>query len=193
MEKILSKISQIKKQNDNDKILIAIDGFGGAGKSSLARSIVANLEEAKHIEFDWFHHPQDRVSTYERFDNLRFKQEIVQPFRCGVSKLSFKKYNWGYIANKPELLENDSFEVEGISTLIVEGAMTLHEEIVDCFNLKIWVDIEAQESRARGIKRDIEEYGLQKETVLKAWEEWGIWEDQCLERDDRRKRADLMI
>ena len=45
----------------NHRMVIAIDGRGGAGKSSLARKLVENLPAAAHIEYDWFHLPQKKL------------------------------------------------------------------------------------------------------------------------------------
>ncbi len=58
MNEILLKIQAIRERQE--KLIVAIDGFGGAGKSSLARSLESALGEAKHIEFDWYHFHETR-------------------------------------------------------------------------------------------------------------------------------------
>lgn len=191
MNEILLKIAKLREQKE--RILVAIDGFGGAGKSSLARALIAEIGGARHIEFDWFHFPRDQVQADIRFDFERFKEEVVNPFYEGSSELQIRKYNWGYLADKPEELEKDSVRLGGVSILIVEGVMTLHEQLSEVIDLKIWVGADAKESRKRGIKRDIHEYGLKEENVIPAWKEWADWENKCLQLDDRRKRADLVI
>ncbi len=119
MEEILKHISQLKA--DHDRVLIAIDGYGGAGKSSLARSLVREFEDARHIEFDWFHRPRCEIKGDERFDTPRFRDEVIQPFLARAEEIKIRKYNWGYLANKPEALESETMSLAGASMLVVEG------------------------------------------------------------------------
>lgn len=191
VNEILSKIQGIKERQE--KLVVAIDGFGGAGKSSLARSLESALGEAKHIEFDWFHFPRDQIKNNIRFDFDRFEHEVVEPFKEKADRIQIGKYNWGYLAEKPEAIEPDWIDLAGVSCLLVEGVMTLSDELSDLTDLKIWVGTNAAECRKRGINRDIHEYGLKERNVIPAWKEWGEWEDNCLLIDDRRKRADIVI
>lgn len=191
IKKIANTINQ--RRSNHSRLLIAIDGFGGAGKSSLARNLVDSLKDAVHIELDWFHLPKNEILDDKRFDLQRLRKEVLDPFLAGALHVDFKRYNWGYLANKPERLEADLLSLSGISILIIEGCMALSPELSDITHYKIWVGKDAIESRKRGIRRDIEEYGLEESTVLEAWREWGEWEDRCLAREDRRKMADLVI
>jgi hypothetical protein len=71
--------------------------------------------------------------------------------------------------------------------------MTLSQEIADAFHLRIWVGDDSAKANQQGIKRDIKEYGLEEQTVLEAWKEWREWETRCLNREDRRERADFIV
>lgn len=191
MNEIFSKIKEIKERQE--KLIVAIDGFGGAGKSSLARSLESALGEAKHIEFDWYHFPRDQIRNDSRFDSHRFKHEVVEPFKANTARIQIGKYNWGYLAEKPEEIKPDSIDLVGISCLLVEGVMTLSKELSDLTDLKIWVGTDAEECRKRGMNRDIHEYGLKEKNVIPAWKGRAEMEDRCLLIDDRRKRADIVI
>jgi uridine kinase len=191
LNEILLKIQAIRERQE--KLIVAIDGFGGAGKSSLARSLESALGEAKHIEFDWYHFPRDQIRNDCRFDFQRFKHEVVEPFKANTARIQIGKYNWGYLAEKPEEIKPDSIGLAGVSCLLVEGVMTLSKELSDLTDLKIWVGIDVEECRKRGINRDIHKYGLKEKIVIPAWKEWADMEDRCLLIDDRRKRADIVI
>jgi uridine kinase len=77
--------------------------------------------------------------------------------------------------------------------LILEGCGVLSPALSECYDLRVWVDTAADESLARGMRRDIEEYGLDPKRVKEAWTEWSAWEAEALVRDDRRLRADLFV
>ncbi len=177
----------------NKKIIVAIDGYGGAGKSSLARKLVEEISLAGLVEFDWFHLPRNEIVSDDHFDVDRFQRQILIPFLDGSPTLFFQRYNWGYLAKREEALEPGSLAAEALQVLVIEGAMTLHQELCSSYHLKIWVATPPEVARKRGIKRDIEEYGLEEETVRKAWKEWGRWEDRCLDKDNRRERADFIV
>ena len=54
-------------------------------------------------------------------------------------------------------------------------------------------DTPAEEALARGIRRDIEEYGLDPSRTTAAWAEWSAWERSALARDNRKLRADVVV
>lgn len=94
------------------RAIVAIDGRGGAGKSSFARALVAAQPDSVGIEYDWFHLPQKEVSGRTRFDDERLAREVLTPFLAGEESVSLKRYNWGYLAGKedgPEMLSPSPF------------------------------------------------------------------------------------
>jgi uridine kinase len=191
IDKVVTHVERLRDQKS--RLVIAIDGRGGAGKSSLARALVARLARSAHIEHDWFHLPKAQVVDAHRFDHARLISEVIVPFRSGTSKLSFRRYNWGYLADKPDGFHDDLTTIEDKEILIIEGCETLHKSLVCHLDLSIWVDTPPQVALERGIRRDIDEYKLDPDSVNAAWREWSVWESESLARDDRRARADLMI
>jgi uridine kinase len=172
-------------------MFIAIDGLGGAGKSSLARALCAELPGAVHVEFDWFHLPKSEVTGDTRFDSQRVQNDLIIPFRAGYREFVFKRYNWGYLSGSPDGLADEPIQLRGVEVLVLEGCGTLGPELSHLYDLRIWVDTPPAEALARGMRRDIEEYGLDPTRVKSAWEEWKQWESRALAHDDRRLRADI--
>lgn len=174
--------------------IIAIDGFGGAGKSSLARAITAVIPGAAHVEYDWFHLPRAEItSAAHRFDYGRLTQEVMKPFRSGVRSFEIRRYNWGYLSGEVDGFAEEPVRLQEVEMIVVEGCGILNPAILNLFDLKIWVDTSAEESLARGVKRDIHEYGLEPQKVHSAWAEWSRWEAAALLQDNRRLRADILM
>ena len=72
---------------------VAIDGRGGAGKSTLARMLCEALPELIHIEYDWFHLPAGEVCAERRYDRQRFQAELLEPFLSRSPRLEYRRYN----------------------------------------------------------------------------------------------------
>lgn len=191
LSRILARLDAM--QEKESRPIIAIDGRGGAGKSSLARAIAAVVPHAAHVEYDWFHLPQSEMSLEHRFDYRRLTAELLAPFRSGERDFQFKRYNWGYLSGSPDGYADEPITLRGVDVLILEGCRVLTPPILDFFDLKIWVDTAPEEALTRGMRRDIDEYGLDPVKVQVAWEEWTMWEAQELAREDRRARADIIL
>ena len=180
-------------QAATSRLVIAIDGRGGAGKSSLARKVVAALPGAVHVEFDWFHLSKAEVRDDQRFDSARLIDEIILPFRAGSRDLECKRYNWGYLSGNPDGLAEEPIRLHGVEVIVLEGCGVLSPELARLFDLRIWLDTPAKEALVRGMRRDIEEYGLDPARVTAAWEEWAQWEARALAHDNRSLRADIRL
>jgi uridine kinase len=186
---ILRRIEGLRQKKS--QVIVAIDGRGGAGKSSLARALVSRLSRSAHIEHDWFHLPKVQVLDAHRFDHARLISEVISPFQSGTPKLNFLRYNWCYLAGIPDGFHATPIAIEDKEILVIEGCETLHQALVPYLDLAIWVDTDPKVSLERGIRRDIDEYKLDPQTVNASWKEWSAWEAERLAHDDRRSRADI--
>jgi uridine kinase len=191
IDHIISRVEALRRHES--RVVTAVDGRGGAGKSSLARSLVAALPKSAHIEHDWFHLPKNQVADGRRFDHERLVSEVISPFRSGSRVISFLRYNWGYLAGVADGFHETPITIEGPEILVIEGCETLHSSLVGHLDLRIWLDTDPEVSMERGIRRDIEEYKLDTDRVVAAWKEWSAWEAHSLARDDRRQRADIIL
>jgi uridine kinase len=191
MQNVLERITDCSSRLGH--ALVAIDGRGGSGKSTLARKLVSTLPDAAVIEFDWFYLPQNQVRCGTSHDFERFKAEVIEPFKLSTDALAFRKYNWGYLTGKVDGLESDVHRLPRTVVLIVEGCKVLNSEIAACFDLRVWVDTEAEEALRRGMQRDIEEYGLDPVKVKQLWKEWAESDSRSLVQEDRRLKADIVF
>ncbi len=188
---LLSRIEVLRK--DRGRVVVAIDGRGGAGKSSLARELTQRLSKSAHIEHDWFHFPKDHITAEQRFDHKRLIAEVISPFRAGSRGLKFLRYNWGYLAGTPDGFHETPISIPDVDILIIEGCETLHRSLAPHFDLCVWVDTPPEVSLERGMKRDIAEYHLDPVRVRECWTEWSAWEDESIAKEDRRGRADVTV
>lgn len=191
IDEILGRVEALRRQKP--RVVVAIDGRGGAGKSSLARSIVAKVSKSAHIEHDWFHLPKSQVTGAKRFDHERLVAEVIAPFRSGSRVLSFLRYNWGYLAGTSDGFHETPSTFENMDILVIEGCETLHSALTPHLDLGVWLDTSPEVSLEQGIKRDIDEYNLDPERVHAAWKEWSAWEAESPAREDRRKRAHIIL
>lgn len=191
LHEVVSRAEALRRERD--RVVIAIDGRGGAGKSSLARALVGRLSGSAHIEHDWFHLPRERVAEGRGFDHERLISEVIVPFRAGARELQFLRYNWGYLAGVPDGFHETPIVVSDAEMLVIEGCETLHRALAPHVDLRVWVDTPPDLSLERGMRRDIEEYHLDPERVRAAWKEWTEREFESLARDDRRAWADIIF
>lgn len=176
-----------------ERVALAIDGRGGAGKSSLARKVMAKFPKSVCVEYDSFHLPRAEMTLSRRYDPQRLQWAVLQPFREGKKKAVFKEYNWGYFAGMPDGFKEEPREVEFQPLLIVEGCATLCVELARSFDVCLWLEATPEEAFYRGYTRDTEEYGLDPTIAKVAWEEWAQWEKRVLLNDNRAERADFIL
>lgn len=145
-----------------DRVLIVgIDGFGGAGKSTLARRIVDHLGCGGVIAMDDFI-VKERMNddTWEHgWDRARLRAEVIDPVTRG-EPASYRRLLWDSITlDAPTTLRPDRL-------LIVEGITALHPDLRAAYSLSVWVDTPIEIARERGAARDA---GNENEGM---WEKW---------------------
>ena len=171
-------------------LLVAIDGLGGAGKSTLARLLEQQLSTlgwvVTVVKHDDFYHPSDQRENQQAgmigcdFDWERLRDQVLIPVREG-RLVYYQRYDW-----EADVLT----EWRTISTsdvVLVEGVYTMRCELTDLYDLKIWVKCPRAIRLARGIARD----GEEARTI---WEQdWMPKEDDYVKTHLPYERADLSI
>lgn len=165
-DRLKELVQNIPTQISDKIFLIAIDGCGGAGKSTVADELTLALGHSQIIHIDDFYKPKEkRVKVTEKtpvhvnFEFGRLKQDVLEPLQNGRIA--------NYVTPKGEMVE---IKPEGY--VIVEGLGTLGVELKDSFDFRIWVDALETVRRRRGIERD-----------SKAWT--SIWDEEYLPQDAR--------
>jgi len=177
----------ITKARRAGAIAVAIDGAGGAGKSTLAAGIRTKLGPASVIRVDDFYRPlhnderaaRDAEYGYRHyFDWEALRDQALIPLRAG-RRIRYQPYDWtsgdlrGWV------------EVEPNAIILVEGVYSSRPELRDLIELAIFVDTPRTTRLARMKAR------AQNDA---SWiERWMAAEDWYLEHIRPADAADLVV
>lgn len=174
LEKLTEKIKSLKK--DGITFLVAIDGHGGCGKSSLAEELKNNLENVTIVRMDDFGYPDT--------DKNRLLEQVILPISI-EKKARYQLLDW----NTKKL--SNWYEVIPDGIIIIEGVFALDNLFYRYYDYKIWIDCPSQIGSRRGIKRDKDLYKINTE---KEWKNnWIPAEKKYIRLQNPQKKADFIL
>lgn len=174
---LISEINELCQ--DKEVVLIAIDGVGGAGKTSLAELLKKKLENSIIVQLDDFYFP-----TLQAANLLRLKEQVLLPL-YNHQEAKYQKYEW-----KTESF-SDWHILKPKGTFIFEGVYALDKTIRNYYDLKIWIDYPADMGLKRGIARDIKRDGV--DNTDKWTNIWMPLEERYKNEQEPNKSADYVI
>lgn len=129
--------------------IVAVSGFGGAGKSVLTVKLKAVLDDAEIISIDAFvvDHLSRRSEDWEGFDRERLLKEVLVPAKKKQT-IHYGIYNWEINT----VMETKT--IQPTTFLIVEGCSIFHPDLMSYYDYSIWIDVPLEEATRRGIQRD---------------------------------------
>ncbi|MDX2775761.1 hypothetical protein PV379_00095 [Streptomyces caniscabiei] len=161
LEAIAERIEQ-QRSASHSPVLIAVEGFGGAGKTTFAGALVKLLGDAYVVHMDDFIIKDriDRASWDDGvFDRVRLERQVLAPLRSGV-EARYQKLLW-----EAETL-SEFMTVPSVRYVVVEGITSYHPDIAHYYDVKIWIHAPIEVAIERGKSRDS---GNENEA------KWGIW------------------
>jgi uridine kinase len=154
--------------------LVAVDGPGGAGKTTFAAMLAAVLGGAPVVHTDDFASWDDPTGWWPRcFD------QVVEPLSRGRSA-RYQRYDW-----QTRSLA-DWIDVDPEPVVIIEGVSAGRVEWRRYLAFVIWIETPPAERLRRGLERD----GVE---ALDDWVSWGAAEDEHYDSDPTRRHADLVV
>jgi len=157
--RLLPLLSAIDRQLAGaDRVLLAIDGGSASGKTTLAALLATLYPGCRvfHID-DFFLRPSQR--TAERLaepggnvDRERFWEEVLLPLSRNQT-VSYRRYDC-----HTQTLEQPQAVPPGRLN-IVEGAYSLHPDLSDCYDLKVFLRVKPEVQQARILARNGPETG----------------------------------
>ncbi len=129
----------------NRPVLIAIDGLGGAGKSTLAEALRVRSGHLAVVHADDFYGPEERdwatwtaAEGYERyFDHRRLEAEVLLPLAAS-RRARFQRYDW--LTKSP----GDWLSVDPSGVVAVEGVYLLRPRLRRYWDVSVYVDVPRQ-------------------------------------------------
>jgi len=154
---------------------VGIDGFGAAGKSSLADDIAAVVPRATVLRVDDFSGP-----AFAEWDWRRFSDQVVTPIAEG-REARYDVWDW----DRDAAIESRT--VSPGAVLIVEGVSATRAEVGVDWDLTIWVDASRETRLQRARDRD-------GEAALRRWlDEWMPSEEAYAARELPQDRVDIIV
>jgi uridine kinase len=155
--------------------LVAVDGFGGAGKSTFAGRLTRALGDAQVIHTDDFVDTWDDSTGYWE----RMHAQVLAPLLAGRPG-RYQRYDWhlGALA--------EWHDVPAAPVVLVEGVASARVAIADALTLAVWISTPAELRLQRGLERD----GAEN---LDNWQRWIAQEQRHFAADRTAERADLTV
>ena len=156
---------------------VAVDGHGGAGKSTLAGLLAPRL--AAQVV-----HADDLVSDVAAHPHgwwRRFLAEVVEPIEAGATTLTYERGSWGPEHDPPPVTDQP---VTG--TMLVEGVASARRELRPHLSFAIWVDTPRDLCIRRGLERDGDDMAEQ-------WEHWRAREEAYVAEHRPQAYADVVV
>jgi uridine kinase len=116
-------------RNAGSPVVVAISGYGGSGKSTLVRDLVAEIPDSARLRGDDF-------LRDDRFDQRSPDWDVVDRTRLRAA-----------------IDEHRATAASG-SVLFVDAIGILHPDLAGAFDLTVWVDVPLEVATARGAARD---------------------------------------
>ena len=166
--------------------MVALDGPSGSGKSTLALNLHKLLPGSQVVDLEFFYteigvDPPDGLSPeecYEQHVDWRaLDAQVLRPLRRGEPG-RYQLYDW--IAEQ----KGDWVSVRPKGIVLIDGLYSMRPELIDAYDLTVYVDTPSTERSAR----------LAKRPDNPAWvERWAIGFDWYIDHMRVKERADIVV
>ena len=127
-------------------VLVAVEGFGGSGKSTFSENLHSLLGNAYVVCIDDFIVKENLTEpSWDEgsFDRGRLEAQVLVPATTGQD-IAYQRLIWSTNTL------SDPVAIPPVSFLIVEGISTYHPDIAHYYDFKIWVATPIHIAKERG-------------------------------------------
>ena len=162
--------------------IIAVDGRGGAGKTTLAARLCRAVPGAAVV------HTDDVAWWHSRFGWADLMVDgILRPLHDGHD-VRLRPPAW-QARGRTGWIE----VAAAAPTVIVEGVGASRREVADLIDVAVWVQSDYAAAKRRGVARDMAHFGTDEATAIREWEEWEAEEVPFLLADRPWERAAVIV
>jgi uridine kinase len=176
---LLATIDRAAPPHGMSTKIVAVDGGGGAGKTTLAKHLSEWVGGAPIITMDDFAHWG--IALLDRWPRLL--EQVLEPLGRN-QPAHYQRYDW----KKLGLAEWHDVAPGG--TIILEGVASLQHEFRPYLSYRIWVEAPKELRLKRGVARN---RGIEGEDNHERWLKWQVAEDEYFDRDQPQAAADLIV
>jgi uridine kinase len=175
-------------EHEGPSVIVAIDGPGGAGKSTLARELAVLRDDVAIVEGADFYRPLNEstraaLTPIEAVDLLfdweRLRDEVLAPLVRG-EEARYRRYDWTV-----ERLGEDVATIAPHGVVVVEGSYVARPALRGYLDLIVVVEAPRDLRIARQLERGEDE--PERIARRRAAEDW------YRERQDPKRVADLVV
>ena len=159
--------------------LLAIDGPAGAGKTTFAAQLEAELSVDATVKVI---HMDDLYSGWENaLSNALYEiLDRITTAHLAGREFVIKKFNW-------DAMQFDTEELVPLTDyLIIEGVGAAQQIVRDCGATTYWLDVEP----AIGLQRVLERDGAHIEAQMRLWQ---VEQDKHFIRDETRENCEFKL
>lgn len=164
-QKINKAISAYAKATT--KLVVAIDGYSGIGKTTLLKSLAKNNKEILPVFIDDFiltgksrlasiRKAKDKSKVFElKWNNVKMIKQLIHKFRTSNQLYSIKIYN-------PKTNKYDTAKTFDLSrkVLVLEGIFLFHPKLFkNIFDVRIYLDTDTKKADERRVRREKKRWG----------------------------------
>jgi uridine kinase len=198
----------LSKKSPDKPLLVGINGIDGSGKTSIARNITEYLSDigksVATVSIDDFHNPREKRYAkgsdspegyyYDSMNFDAFKTKLLEPIKKALEfpiKIHSKIFDLH--SDKPQSIE---ISISEDSIVIVEGVFLFKPDMIDFFDIKVFIDVEREVITERMIARDLpsDATSLEIENYRTRIEQkYMAGQDIYLSKSDAKNKADIVI
>lgn len=170
-----SAIETVEQEDVRRPVVVAIDGPAGAGKTTLAALVSAELDDAPVVHMD---------DLYPGWDGLArgialLTQKVLLPASRG-DRAWYARYDWESEERAETVI------VPHHRYLVVEGVGSGCGGARELTDVRVWLDASLPVRRARALHRDAGVFGPH-------WDRWARQERELFELEQPTDQAHLII
>ncbi|HEY1645284.1 MAG TPA: hypothetical protein VGF75_02765 [Candidatus Saccharimonadales bacterium] len=162
--------------------LLAIDGRGGSGKTTLSVYLQKLLPDFSVICGDDYFEPIDHPVAWGGYNEERFFNDVIVPLQQIKTDVGFRPYDWD---NEPHIVDSPVVIEKGV---VIDRCYSFSFDLN--YDFKIWVETPRDITLERGISRST----MPRDRAEVVWQElWKPMEDRYIATTNPMGSADIVI